>query len=70
MTEPHEFGLLNKNLLLCWVVQLGSNSCVLDPIPGNILKDCIEELLPIITRIVNLSLQPATVANSFNPVLT
>ena len=34
-------------------------SCVLDPIPGSVLRDCIEELLPIIARIVNLSLQSA-----------
>ena len=28
----------------------------LDPIPTNLLKQCIDVLLPVITRIVNLSL--------------
>ena len=34
-----------------------SSSCSLDPIPVNLLKRCIDALLPIITRIVNMSLQ-------------
>ena len=42
--------------LLCRSV---GKSCVLDPITGSVLRDCIEELLPIIARIINLSLQSA-----------
>ncbi|KAK3109110.1 hypothetical protein FSP39_023289 [Pinctada imbricata] len=33
-----------------------SKSCCLDPIPTNILKDSVQHFLPIITQIVNLSL--------------
>ena len=33
-----------------------SKSCSLDPIPTGLLKDCLETLLPVITKIVNLSL--------------
>ena len=57
-TELHEFGYISEELapLLCCSV---GKSCVLDPIPGSVLRDCIEELLPIIARIVNLSLESA-----------
>ncbi len=34
-----------------------TKSCDLDPLPTDILKKCLDMLLPIITRIVNLSLQ-------------
>lgn len=33
-----------------------SKSCELDPLPGQILKECLDILLPIITKIINLSL--------------
>ena len=42
-----------------------SKSCILDPIPTYLFKECIEVLLPIITRIINLSLQSCTVPDSF-----
>ena len=31
-------------------------SCLLDPVPTFLLKDCVEILLPSITKLVNLSL--------------
>ena len=39
------------------VMQSPSKSCLLDPIPTNLLKQCLNELQPTITRIVNLSLE-------------
>ncbi len=33
-----------------------SKSCPLDPMPTTILKDCLDVILPVITKIVNLSL--------------
>ena len=42
------------------VIRLTNNkSCELDPIPTWLLKQCIPALLPIITKIVNLSLHDA-----------
>ena len=32
------------------------NSCVLDPIPTTLLKKCVDDLVPLICRIVNDSL--------------
>ena len=42
-----------------------SKSCPLDPIPTFLLKDCLEELLPAITTIINASLNTASVPISF-----
>ena len=40
------------------IMQPPCKSCLLDHIPTRILKECIDELLPTITRIVNLLLFP------------
>ena len=32
-------------------------TCTLDPLPSSILLVCIEELLPVISRMVNVSLE-------------
>ena len=59
VTELHEFGYISKEELAPLLCRSVGKSCVLDSIPGSVLRDCIEELLPIIARIVNLSLQSA-----------
>ena len=45
-----------------------SKSCPLDPIPTFLLKECLEELLPAITTIINASLLSASVPISFKKV--
>ena len=37
-----------------------TKSCVSDPLPTSILKECLQVLLPAITNIVNLSLSSST----------
>ena len=41
--------------------QTAKKSCSLDPIPAFLLMECTEELLPVITRIINLSLSTSHV---------
>ena len=36
------------------------NACDLDPIPASILKECKSTILPVLTNIVNMSLQSAS----------
>jgi len=58
---------LNFQLLLRWKLTTSGNynaaailfskSCVLDPLPSSIVKQCIDLLLPNINNIVNLSLR-------------
>ena len=57
VTKLHEFGYISKEEVAPLLCRSVGKSCVLDPIPGIVLRDCIEELLPVIARIVNLSLQ-------------
>jgi len=38
-----------------------TKSCILDPIPDKVMKDCVDNLLPIIATIVNLSFQEGVV---------
>ena len=49
-------------------------SCFLDPLPSSLMKVCFTVLLPVITDIINLSFESATVPKSFkeavlNPIL-
>ena len=38
-------------------------SCALDPVPACVLKVCLPDLLPVITNVINLSLETGTVAD-------
>jgi hypothetical protein len=42
-----------------------TKSSILDPIPTQILKGCIDAILPVITRLINLSLDTATFQDCF-----
>ena len=48
------------------IIQKSPNkSCELDPIPTWLLKDCLDELLPLITDIVNTSMKAGSVPKDF-----
>ncbi len=42
-----------------------TKSCILDPIPTWLLKDCLIPLLPIITKIINLTLSEGIMPEDF-----
>ena len=42
------------------VQKLATKSCTLDPIPTSLLKDHLDEFIPILTDIINTSLQSGT----------
>ena len=42
------------------VMKAPSKSCELDPIPTDLLKQTIHELSPILTELINISLQQGT----------
>ena len=44
-------------------------SCELDPIPTWLLKSCLDELLPLITRIINMSLSDSQVPKTFKSAI-
>ena len=51
------------------ILASSSASCNLDPIPTPLLKICVEELLPTITKIVNASLSSCTLPDSMKEAL-
>ena len=60
-TELLEFSPTNITELSSLLRSTARKSCILDPVPGALLKDYYDVLLPVIMRIVNLSLHNATV---------
>ena len=38
------------------IIVLAAKSCSLDPIPTNLLRDCIDAILPYLTAMVNASM--------------
>ena len=52
-----EFRLVDEEVISGYVNNLCTKSCALDPIPSSVFQRCQYRLVPIITRIVNLSFQ-------------
>ena len=44
-----------------YINSLKTTTCKVDPIPIQLLKDCFDALLPMITKIVNVSLEMSDV---------
>ena len=55
-SELNSFVPVSVDTLSSLIGKSKSKSCILDPIPATVLKKCFHVLLPIITRIVNLSI--------------
>ena len=51
------------------ILKAPSKSCELDPLPSWLLKECVDELSPIVTSIVNASLNHAIVTLSLKTAL-
>lgn len=51
------FDIIDEGTVQDLITKAPSKTCNLDPIPTNLLKECSVILLPILTRIVNTSLQ-------------
>lgn len=51
------FRRVDMDCLRKLVLRAPTKSCLLDPVPTNIMKDCLDELLPILSTMINLSLE-------------
>ena len=60
-----EFRLVDEEVISGYVNNLCTKSCALDPIPSSVFQRCQHQLVPIITRIVNLTLQGGQVPDRF-----
>ena len=61
----HDFAPATPEEIHKLILSSPTKSCSLDPIPTFLLKDCLKELVPAITNIINISLQTATVPYSY-----
>ena len=55
--EFREFAELNSDHVMKLISKCSSKYCQLDPAPTAIIKDCLDILLPCITKSISLSLQ-------------
>jgi hypothetical protein len=60
-----EFASVTEDDVGKIIRQSATKSCCLDPVPTQIVKQCLDILLPIITQIINLSLSSSKVPTSF-----
>ena len=64
-----KFKTMTQSEVAAIIKSMGNKTCSLDPIPTGLLKDCHYELFPIITSIVNLSLQTGSFPESLKTAL-
>ena len=51
------------------IARSAKKSCLLDPMPTSIIMQCADELLPVITLMINLSLQSGFFAGQWKEAL-
>ncbi len=61
--------LLTEDEVKKIVLKSPNKYCELDPIPINLLRECIDEILPLLTKIINLSLQLCDMPTSFKKAI-
>ena len=61
----HSFTATTADELTTLLAKTWGKSCMLDPLPGKLRKDCSDTLLPVIVRTVNLSFEEAVVPAKF-----
>jgi hypothetical protein len=59
------FEKATSNELKKIIVSAPSKSCILDPFPTWLMKECVDPLLPLVSAIVNTSLSSSTVPTYF-----
>ena len=64
-SQMGSFKLVTDSDIMKIVKSSPSKSCCLDPVPTAIVKECLDVLVPIITRIVNQSFETCKVPFSF-----
>ena len=64
-----DFSELSSDDVRTMIMQSSKKSCTLDPMPSSLIVQCIDELLPVITSILNLSLQSGYFAEQWKEAL-
>ena len=56
-----EFQLVTEDFVKTIIQEMPQKSCDLDPIPSSVLYDCLKQIIPIVTSIMNKSLSSGIV---------
>ena len=64
-----EFQLVTEDFVKTVLKEMTKKSCDLDPIPTSVLYDCLDEIIPIVTSIMNKSLSSGIVPQCFKHAL-
>ena len=64
-----EFQLVAEDFVKTVVQEMPKKSCDLDPIPTSVLYDCLDEIIPIVTSIMTMSLSSGIVPQCFQHAL-
>ena len=62
--EFHTFREVGKDEVLHLIQRVATKSCSLDPLPVVMLNHCFKDILPVVARIINLSLESGTMPDS------
>ena len=63
------FKLVSIDEIKQLILSSPKSTCLLDPVPSNLLPHCIDSIAPIITRIVNLSLSSGVFSKQLKSAL-
>ena len=64
-----EFELVNEDFAKIVDQEMPLKSCDLNPLPTSVLYDCLDEIIPIVTSIINKSLSSGFVPQCFEHAL-
>ena len=64
-----EFQLVTEDFVKIVLQEMPKKSCDLDPIPTSVLYDCLDEIIPIVTSIMNKSLSSGMLPQCFKHAL-
>ena len=65
----HSFSIVSEDEISKLIKNMPTKSCILDTLPTNLVKHCIDDLVPLITHIVNESLMAGTVPVQFKQAI-
>ena len=68
-TAIAEFQLVTEDFVKTVVQEMPKKSCDLDPIPTSVFYDCLDDIIPIVTRFIYKSVSSGIVPRSFKHAL-
>ena len=67
--ELSSFSSITSNDFMVMISATSFKSCELDPIPGHLLKGCIDIVIPTITKIVNMSMDSTSLPHELKEAM-